>query len=647
MGKIRVRLKLEDFRLIKPNDASGVDEPYLMTLYARIDRWLNDPEIPAQNKQLPIHYPSKMGHGDLGPKSDGMKFSGTTKVSVPAAIGTREMTLDTRHLDGFTPLLQQCAAVLGVIFMEEDSSTNAQVKTALEAAKKVIRARVDFIVDVLLNTVQTPPGITGSVKVLWDQQIAIMRDRLINEGFDPNGLINSQLQSRIVNAALPHVVLPAVAKQFIPGFDLWNPFLSLVQGLDHDAYLGADGAAFPFFDLVGRVHAPTTFKFDTLREFLFTNLLTGEPIVDPATGQPLVIGDNSSNGRYIVEGTAQRIDVDEVPTLALLRGPNDQTTLVARRLFDNAFEVQTAEEFGKQFKLQVGKMGGRAFRSGPGAASSNDGTVQCIAGRINTDRFMFRLSRDAGNTFTPWTRVGGARTFRGAPAVALSPDGKMIYLVGRGADDRYWFTRSANHGVRWSAWRPCGSATFRTSPAAVCLRELQLGKPPKYTLVVAGLRNDNRIYTTRFLDSGPAANQAWKAVSTGPNNDPTAGFTSAPALTANLAGQILLVCRASDLRYWRADSFDRGRNFLVGTTWARIGKPSAGRVRYAADGTRSGDLQRMFSAPAATTREDMQSILIVGMSPTLGLWRNRSNRDRRTWKPTLVEPEPPAREHYY
>jgi hypothetical protein len=638
MGKIRVRIKMEDFRLIKPNDASGVDEPYLMALYARIDRWLNDPAIPAKDKRLPIHYPSKMGHGDLGPESNGMKFAGITKVSVPAAIGMREMTLDTAHLDGFTPLLQQCAAVLGVIFMEEDASTSGQVKTVFEEAKKTIRSRVDFILAVLLGTVQIPAFITGAMRTSLEEQIAAMRADLLENGFDPNGIINTELQDRIIAAALPQVIGPAVGKQFIPGFELWNAFLSLVQGIDRDAYIGASGQVFPFFDLVGRVHAPSRFTFDTLQEFHFRDFITGEQIP---------IGDNSDDGRYTIDGTVQRIDVDEVPTLALLRGPNDRVSLVARRLDTNAFEMQSAEEFGKRFSINLGKMGGRAFRSGPGAGSSNDGKVQCIAGRINTDRFMFRFSRDAGVKFTPWRNVGGTRTFRGAPAVVVSPDGKKLYIVGRGEDDRYWFTRSEDGGGNWSAWQACGSATFKTSPAAVCVRELRLGEPPKYTIVVAGLRNDNRIWTTRFLDSGPASDEGWKFVGTGPNDSPTAGFNSAPSLFANLDGQILLVCRAANLRYWYANSFDRGRTFLVGTTWARIGIPGAGRVEYT-DGERSGDLQRMFSAPAVVAREDMRSILIVGMSPTLGLWRNRFNRENpQTWVPTLIEPEPQARNHYY
>lgn len=647
MGKIRIQIRMEDFRLVKPNDASGIDEPYLMTLYARIDRWFNDPAIPAKDKHLPIHYPSKMGHGDLGPKSNGMKFAGTTRVSVPAAIGTREMTLDTMHLDGFTPLLQQCAALLGVIFMEEDSSTNGQVKTVFEEAKKQIRARVDWIVAVLLNTVEIPSFMTGALRTAFEERIAAMRADLLENGFDPDGIINTRLQDRIIAAALPHVIGPAVGKQFIPGFDLWSTFLSLGQGIDRDAYIGASGQVFPFFDLVGRVHAPTRFKFDTFREIHFRDFITGEPVIDPETGEPLVLGDNSGDGRYLVDGTVQRIDVDEVPTLALLRGPNDRVALIARRLDTNAFEMQSAEEFGKQFQVDLGKMGGRAFRSGPGAGSSNDGNVQCIAGRINTDRFMFRFSRDAGVKFTAWRNVGGTRTFRGAPAVVVSPDGKKLYIVGRGEDGRYWFTRSENDGGSWSTWQVCGSATFSTSPAAVCVRELRLGKPPRYTLVVAGLRDDNRIWTTRFLDSGPASNQGWKSVGAGPNDSPTVGFNSAPSLFANLDGQIMLVCRAANLRYWYANSFDRGRTFLVGTTWARIGTPGAGRVRYP-NGKRTGDLQHMFSAPAVIAREDMRSILIVGMSPTLGLWRNRFNREKpQAWVPTLIEPEPQARNHYY
>lgn len=649
MGKIRVELKMEDFRLVKPNDSSGVDEPYLMTLYSRIDGWLNDPKVPAQDREIPIHFPSKMGQGDLGPKSDGMKFSGTTKVSVPAAIGTREMTLDTSNLDMLTSALQQCSAVLGVVFMEEDSSTNAQVKTVIEQAKKEVRRHSNFLVKVLLNTLPPIPAFVDPLtRQLIETAIATLRAKLLNSGFDPNGLISTELLDRIVSAAIPRIAGPLAAKLFIPGGEPWNWVLLGIQAGDRDEYIGADGVALPFFDFVGRAHAPTKFKFDTLRTHTFVDPITGEPWINPKTGKPFT-SDNSDDGRYIIEGVAQRIDVDEVPTLALLRGPNDRVALLARRLDGNFFEMQTAEEFGKAFDVAVGKMGSRAFRSGPAAASAVDGSVQCVAGRINTDRFMFRLSRDAGSHFTAWKNVGGTKKFRGAPAVVLSTDGEKIYIVGRGEDDRYWYTSSANDGRRWSTWEACGTATFRTSPAAVCVRELVLGKPVKHILVVAGLRGDNRIWTTRFTDAGPAKNQSWKFIGTGPNNHPTAGFNSAPSMTANLKGQILLVCRASDMRYWRADSFDRGRHFLVGTTWARIGIPSDGPVAYTGTSKkRKGDLQAMFSAPAVVAREDMESMLMVGLSPTLGLWRNRSLRtNHQTWKPTLTEPESDARVHFY
>ncbi|HXD34036.1 MAG TPA: hypothetical protein VN643_23150 [Pyrinomonadaceae bacterium] len=89
-----------------------------------------------------------------------------------------------------------------------------------------------------------------------------------------------------------------------------------------------------------------------------------------------------------------------------------------------------------------------------------------------------------------------------------------------------------------------------------------------------------------------------------------------------------------------------GKEFLVGTVWQRFGKPDAGGVTYNSDGKRSGDLQDMYSAPAVVATNDTR--LVLGLSPTLGLWRNQcALGDHEIWRPITQEPERGFRMHYY
>lgn len=173
-------------------------------------------------------------------------------------------------------------------------------------------------------------------------------------------------------------------------------------------------------------------------------------------------------------------------------------------------------------------------------------------------------------------------------------------------------------------------------------------RPVPDTLVVAGLGADKRVWFTRFSTNANLANEGWQPIGAGSEDHATARFTSAPAMASDGKDHILLVCRANDLRYWRVDSFDGGSQFKVGTSWLPTGRPDRGRVRYNDDGERSGDLQRMFSAPAVVASDDMETRVMFGLTPTLSLWRNRHTRHKNaSWHGTKAEPEKVMRPFYY
>jgi hypothetical protein len=51
MGRVTAKIKLNQFYLREQNDQGGKDEPYLLTLFARIDRTVNDAEVPLTERR--------------------------------------------------------------------------------------------------------------------------------------------------------------------------------------------------------------------------------------------------------------------------------------------------------------------------------------------------------------------------------------------------------------------------------------------------------------------------------------------------------------------------------------------------------------------------------------------------------------------
>lgn len=139
MAKIMMRVRLGDFALHKPNDNAGKDEPYLLTLFARLDSALGDFTVPIEQKTVPIHFPEGLGHGDLGPNSKGMSLSGRNRVPVPTKIGEWETTLDTKNLDFTLSVMRSCSVGVAVVFLEEDSTLDSSVQAMLPALKGTSR----------------------------------------------------------------------------------------------------------------------------------------------------------------------------------------------------------------------------------------------------------------------------------------------------------------------------------------------------------------------------------------------------------------------------------------------------------------------------------------------------------------------------
>jgi len=642
MARISMRITLGDFALHKQNDTGGKDEPFLLTLFAKLDAPLGDFGIPLDQKAVPIHFPDALGHGDLGPNSDGMSLSGRNRVPVPASIGEWNGALDTTHLHFALSVMRSCSVGTAVVFLEEDSTLDSSIEAMLPVLKGEVRKRANKLLRFVLGLdPELPASLPGRAQII--AALAAYRQQLRDGGLDVNGAINGGgLMDHVLAAVLPGEIGKAIGKVLIPGGgELWNLIAAGIQAADPDEFIGADGRQHSFFDFVGLAHAPMAFKMES------AHAVALDLPFPPGFQPPQII--DTSNGHYSVEAEARRTDTDEPPVLAAVRGPADAITVFARRVDGDIIGRMRSTDFGKTFEAKTGGSFDKGvFQAGPSAANSADGKTWCVAGLGLDDEVWFNVTVDAGSAWAGWQRVGKRKKFRGAPAVAVDTAGTDIYVVARAASKHCWFTRSTDRGQTWADWRRIGAGVFHSSPAIVCLSPAPTRPPLPDVLVVAGLGTDKRVWVSRFAATEALADQGWAPIAAGPKDHATGHFTSAPSMVADGKEEIVLACRAGDLRYWRVNSFDGGRTFTVGTTWQPHGKPGSGRVRYNAEGKRSGDLQRMYSAPALVASSDMETRVLFGLTPTLALWRNRHTRQAvATWRPSTVEPETDLRVFYY
>jgi hypothetical protein len=597
--------------------------------------------VAPQDRVVPIHFPEDLGHGNLGPNSKGMSRTARSVVKVPDAIGRWETTLDSRNIDISASAMSNCSVALGVVFMEEDSTLDSTIKNAVQELKPEVRRTANSVLRLFLGVMpDVPDNFPGREAILAALQA--YRQQLMQSGLDPNGLLNgSSLMDKVLDKVLPKEIGKAIGKTFIPGGELINLIAAAIQGADKDEYVGANGISFRFADIVGLNHAPRKFELESEQ---YTSVAVQVPGVELP---PVRV---TSKGIYAVDGAIRRTDTDEVPILALVRGPGSQVVSFARRLDGDHFARRRSDNFGGEWSVvQSTAFSSRDFKSGPGAASAAGGARQCVAGRSTDDEIWFNYSEDAGAAWRGWTRVSQRRTFISSPAVALSHDGNTIYLTARESDNTYWLTQSTNRGETWAPWRRIGTGVFHSSPAMVCLSvpERPTGKRVDH-LVVAGLGTNKRVYFTRLDPDATFEGQDWDPISPGSDGHPTSEFTSAPAMASDGRDHVVLVCRARNLLFWRCESHDGGRRFKVGTSWQPIGRPDDGRVRYESDGDRRGDLQDMYSAPAIAASDDMDAWVLTGLTPTLSLWSNKSTRQASgRWRSVAEEPEKDLRPHFY
>jgi len=613
LGKIHAKIKLETFRIRRQNDAGGKDEPYLFTAFIRLDSYLLDSAVPVTSRVVALDFPKNMGHGDLGPASKGMKVGVNPSVNIPAALGERDFTLDSTNLDLSPAAMAACSAGVGAFFLEEDSTLDSTIREALPDLISQAHKTADVLLRIFLGW--TPPIPPGPAGVALTTQIANIRAQL-SSGFNLNGVVDGEgLLDQILASVIPREAGKALFKGGVPFGDIVNVVAAIVQGADHDEFLGSGFRSFTFFDLVGRANAPFQFTLDT--------------------------GPDTSKGHYEITATAHRTDADEPPILAAMHGPGGKTILVARRL-DGAGTLHRLRSAnpGEPWEPLFGnkEFDGGVFTSGPAAASSSDGKLQCVAGRGTDARIWVSLSQDSGAKWPGWNPILAKTFHASAPAVAISENGQHIYAVARDTANAYWFSHSGDRGGTWAAWQMMGTGVFHSSPAMVRITDLDSRGVPHDFLVVAGLGTDNRVWTTRFAAGSALDKLGWQAVPAGLVVSTNKSFTSAPALAVNGAGKIVLFCRGRNNLFWFVESATKGRDFLA-TEWRHIGRPDTGSIRYP-KGKRVGDLQANYSAPAVVASASPAGWLVAGLSATLGLWyTHETGPSQELWRPVTSEPE--------
>ena len=263
MAKITMRIRLGDFALHKPNDNAGKDEPYLLTVFAKLDSPLGDFTVPIEQKTVPIHFPDGLGLGALGPNSNAMSLSGRSRVPVPAKIGEWETTLDTKNLDFTLSVMRSCSVGVAVVFLEEDSTLDSSVQAMLPVLKSEVRKRANkFLRFVLGADPDLPANLPGRAQIL--AALAAYRQQLREGGLDVNGAINGGgLMDHVLAAVLPGELGKAIGKILVLGGELGNIIAAAFQLADADEFIGVDGRQHSFFDLVGLAHGPTPFKLES------------------------------------------------------------------------------------------------------------------------------------------------------------------------------------------------------------------------------------------------------------------------------------------------------------------------------------------------------------------------------------------------
>jgi hypothetical protein len=421
--EISARIHLDKLRVVRTDDgwvAGSADEPYLWFVI-KVDGSTIELGVPP-TAHVDIDATSA-APGNLGPASQGVP-AGTT-IAIPTAVGTLETTL--RGGAGAAVSLTRFATFVVAVAAMEHDETRAQDVIALRS--RIIADSRDKLNDELRQIVQE--FIDGEIPSAAD--------------------VEKRLRHQISEDEIEKIV-----KDFFG--ELFGQPVNLIN---HDVFVG--------------------YNTDTVVNFpkLLASSLTGIPI-----DVRLERGNDPDRPRYHLWGAVERTDIQEPPTIGLVRLDDKRLRLCGRSESKRAWvhERSAAGTWGDRRAI-----GPTALSSGTAIASSADGSRMYVVGR-GLDR---RMRMTLAGSDDGWGHLFNRKFATGA-GVACSSDGRRVYVMATDDDGNVLVTLDLNggHGGWEVDWFPTGVKSI-ASPALACSAD---GR--KLFLITLG--EDRKLYQSIF-----------------------------------------------------------------------------------------------------------------------------------------------------
>lgn len=523
-----VRVQLDRLKVERTDDgpvAGSADEPYLWLIVAKLDGTTVFENSP-QTSTVSIHS-SPPAPENLGPAAEGVKAGKT--IAIPASVGRHETIL--RGATGSALVLTRFATLVVVIAaLEHDDSRKQDI---VELHSRLIKRAKTGLQSELREIVQEVAA--GDVPSAGD-----VRKRL-----------EAQLSEETI-------------RQVIDDFK--------------DGLIGAPINVFNQDVFVGH-------NIDTVLSFpdVLARSVNGTPI------DVRLHRGSADNATYRVWGSVTRTDIQEPPTIGLVRLDDKRLQLGGRSVGARAFihERSSAGDWGVNKPLGVG-----VLSSGVALAASADGKRRYGVGR-GVDKRLHIHQSDTGDV---WATIAN-RTFSTGAGVACSSDGRLVYVMGTGDDGKVYATSSVNGAGTWEAdWKALGVRSV-ASPALACTAN---GR--KLFLVTLG--EDRKLYLTVIEVEFPLAAPRVRLNAALTLALDSRRFISAPACA----------CSDDGKRQWIAAAAEDGQMCILkpevqpGATdfWIELGE--------------------LVSAPALACSPDGQTVHIAAIDKALRL-RHRFSSD--------------------
>jgi hypothetical protein len=564
--EIDVRIALRRLTIVKHNDADiagAADEPFLWFAGIKVDASSVNPMRPNE-ASVTIHAASGKHH-NLGGAAEGVTDG--DRVPIPESIGTWETTL--RGFDSPLGLTQFATLGFAVAALEHDESSDVD---AIEVWRRVVadaQTRLDTalrgVIRDGLDAIAAGTDLPSESDVQAQLEAAVSYER-IDEVVDDfsNGRIGAQVLSSV-----------------------FNP-ISLVQS-------GLEGGNPD--DFIG--HTVQTATFAMILATSMTGIRYDLELTRKKDAEVTLQGggaDLTTHGRatYRVAGSLKRLDIQEPPTIGLVRFHDGRLRIYGRSVNKNIYyHERTASG---QWRPNT-RVGSGEFSSGPAVAASADGASIYTFARGMSHRIWLDV---AGGT-DAWRKLGDRKFATGAGA-ACSNDGRIVWVAATGDDHRIYLqvSTTGKFGLD-DDWRALDIGESATSPALACTGDGTV-------LHLAYVGADRNLRRARFeLDRGSGHEPVYVKTHGG-------GFRSAPALAVSDGGSVLWIAALGDddevqrrqrLRRVPTSPFFESR-------WMRFQGASA-------------------SAPSLACTPDGKGVHLADIAHSLRLRHRASNNEGESW----------------